>query len=211
MPLIPIFICGVCVVGLLAAERSNRPEGVWLFKPVAAGTYLWAAWIWGAADSPYGRWLLLGLTFCWCGDVLLIPRQKGAWFRAGVLAFLAGHLAYITAFLHLPIGLRGLVVGNLLAAALALFVWTWLGPRLTADYRTLVAVYVIVICAMLVAACAAGDGVDRASIALGATLFALSDVAVARDRFVARSFVNRAWGLPLYFTAQLILASSVSV
>jgi uncharacterized membrane protein YhhN len=211
MTLVPIAVCAVCVAGLLVAERSHWRQGIWPFKPVAAGAYLWAAWAWGAPESAYGRWILLGLACCWCGDVLLIPKQKRAWFRAGIVAFLAGHLAYIRAFLHLPIGLVGLVVGNLIAAALALFVWTWLGPRLAADYRKLVALYVIVICTMVVAACAAADGVESWSIAAGATLFALSDVAVARDRFVTRSFINRAWGLPLYFTAQLILGSTVAL
>jgi len=63
----------------------------------------------------------------------------------------------------------------------------------------------------LVTAFGAADGVDRWAIALGAAMFALSDVSVARDRFVAKAFVNRAWGLPLYFAAQLILASTVAV
>ena len=45
---------------------------------------------------------------------------------------------------------------------------------------------------------------------VGAIVFAASDVAVARDRFVARSFVNRAWGLPAYYAAQLVLAWSVN-
>jgi uncharacterized membrane protein YhhN len=40
-------------------------------------------------------------------------------------------------------------------------------------------------------------------------LFVLSDLAVARNRFVERVFINRAVGLPLYFTAQLLLAASV--
>jgi uncharacterized membrane protein YhhN len=185
-------------------------RGKWLCKPLAAAAYVWAALAWGALESTYGRWLLAGLVLCWWGDVLLIPRQRRAWFRAGILAFLVGHLAYIAAFLHLRIGLLGLVMGNLMAAALVWLVWSWLGPRLPSDYRRLVAVYVIVICAMLVAAFAAADGVDRWAIALGATFFALSDVSVARDRFVTKAFVNRAWGLPLYFAAQLILASTVA-
>jgi hypothetical protein len=41
-------------------------------------------------------------------------------------------------------------------------------------------------------------------------MFALSDISVARDRFVSKAFANRAWGLPMYFAAQLILASTVS-
>jgi len=45
---------------------------------------------------------------------------------------------------------------------------------------------------------------------LGGLLFVLSDLAVARDRFVAPGFINRAWGLPTYFAAQLLLAASVA-
>jgi hypothetical protein len=64
---------------------------------------------------------------------------------------------------------------------------------------------------MLVAAFATADGSGIWTIALGASLFAISDLSVARDRFVARAFVNRLWGLPLYFAAQLILASTVGL
>ena len=211
MTLPPVLVCLASVVGLLIAEKWQWRRGIWLFKPLAAAAYVWAAVAWGAVDSTYGRWVLVGLVFCWWGDVLLIPKRRRSWFRAGILAFLMGHLAYITAFLQLPIGLSGLVLGNLMAGALALGVWTWLGPKLSMDYRRLVVVYVIVICAMLVIAFAAADGVDRWAIALGATLFALSDVSVARDRFVTKAFLNRAWGLPLYFAAQLILATTVAV
>jgi len=31
---------------------------------------------------------------------------------------------------------------------------------------------------------------------------------VARDRFVAQGFINRAWGLPMYYGGQLLLAYS---
>jgi hypothetical protein len=40
-------------------------------------------------------------------------------------------------------------------------------------------------------------------------MFYLSDLAVARERFVSSTFWNRAWGVPLYFGAQLVLASTV--
>jgi hypothetical protein len=38
--------------------------------------------------------------------------------------------------------------------------------------------------------------------------FAASDVSVARDRFVREDFLNRAWGLPLYYGGQLLIALS---
>jgi hypothetical protein len=44
---------------------------------------------------------------------------------------------------------------------------------------------------------------------LGAVMFYASDLSVARDRFVKRGFLNRVWGLPLYYAAQLVLASTV--
>jgi len=207
---LPILVCVVAVIGLLLAERSGSRWGIWFTKPVAAAGYVWAAIEWGAWGTTYGRWLFLGLILCWWGDVLLIPKQKKSWFRAGILAFLSGHLAYVVAFLRLPQGWVGLGVGILLAAVLAWFVMSWLGPKLPPGFRRLVVIYVVVICGMLVAAFAAADGSGIWTIALGGSLFALSDISVARDRFVSKAFLNRAWGLPLYFAAQLILASTVA-
>ena len=48
-----------------------------------------------------------------------------------------------------------------------------------------------------------------AVIVAGAFLFYLSDLAVARDRFVAPGFWNRAWGLPFYYGGQIVLALTV--
>jgi len=42
-------------------------------------------------------------------------------------------------------------------------------------------------------------------LAAGGVLFFASDLAVARERFVARAFSNRVWGLPCYYAAQLLL------
>ena len=207
----PVVVCAVAVGALLVAEARHSRPAVWLTKPVTAGAYVWAVIEWGAWGSGYGRWLLLGLVLSFLGDVLLIPRSRRRWFRSGILAFLLAHVAYVVAFLQLPIGMAGLVLGNLCAAGLAWLVLTWLIPRLSAGFRRLVMAYVAVICAMLVVAFASADGSGIWTIALGASLFAISDLSVARDRFVARAFVNRLWGLPLYFAAQLILASTVAL
>ena len=43
----------------------------------------------------------------------------------------------------------------------------------------------------------------------GAFAFYLSDLSVARDRFVREALVNRLWGLPLYYAAQLCLAATI--
>jgi uncharacterized membrane protein YhhN len=40
-------------------------------------------------------------------------------------------------------------------------------------------------------------------------MFAISDIAVARDRFVRQSLTNKIWGIPLYYLAQVLFAISV--
>jgi uncharacterized membrane protein YhhN len=46
------------------------------------------------------------------------------------------------------------------------------------------------------------------AVAVGALAFTASDISVARDRFVQHGFVNRVWGLPLYYVAQLLIAGT---
>ena len=69
------------------------------------------------------------------------------------------------------------------------------------------------IMALVMAACAIAYGAGVSALALlpaiGGVLFYLSDLAVARHRFVAPGFVNRAWGLPTYYLAQLLIAYAV--
>jgi hypothetical protein len=43
----------------------------------------------------------------------------------------------------------------------------------------------------------------------GATLFFASDLAVARERFLARDFTNKLYGLPAYYLGQLLIAYAI--
>jgi uncharacterized membrane protein YhhN len=65
--------------------------------------------------------------------------------------------------------------------------------------------YIVVITGMV--ALAAGS--RSAWIAAAATAFFVSDLSVARDRFVAPGFGNRLWGLPLYYSAQILFVLSI--
>ena len=140
------------------------------------------------------------------GDLLLLSH---ALFLAGLFAFLGGHLAYVAAF-----ALRGLdLTGALLAAPLliaALFVVArWLLPHVKGAMRGPVLVYMAVITVMVIAAASTVQHRPAWTLAIGATAFYLSDLAVARERFVEPGFVNRAWGLPVYYAAQFLLAWSI--
>jgi uncharacterized membrane protein YhhN len=82
--------------------------------------------------------------------------------------------------------------------------------HLGSAYRIPAAAYVAAILVMCAAAAGYGAATGRWQVLLGAVMFAASDIAVARDRFVAKSLRNKAWGSPAYYSAQLILTWSVA-
>lgn len=207
----PVVLCALAVAGLLLAERLGSQAGLWLTKPVASAAFVWLALGSGALDSTYGRLVLVALLLCMLGDVLLIPRDRPRIFRAGILAFLLGHVAYGVGFLTRPLSAAGLVIGGLLLATVVRTVMRWLAGRLPRDMIVPVRAYMIVIGLMSTLACGVYAAGGPWQVAAGALAFTASDVSVARDRFVEREFFNRAWGLPLYYAAQLLLAATPAI
>ena len=204
--LFSLLTCG-SLLALLVAERSGSARGKWIAKPLASAGFVAAALAGGAAGSAYGRVMLAGFALSWLGDVLLIPKDRRS-FVAGIGSFLLGHVAFGVAFARRGVGPEA-VAAALLALALAgAAVLRWLFPRVRGGMRGAVVAYVAVISGMLALA-AGGAARGHAGTCAGALAFYLSDLAVARNRFVAPGFVNRLWGLPLYYAAQLAFAWSV--
>ncbi|MFZ0493262.1 MAG: lysoplasmalogenase family protein, partial [Acidimicrobiia bacterium] len=110
-------------------------------------------------------------------------------------------VAFVILSLEWPVVL---IVGGV-SLVVGAFVFVWLYPHLDRAMVGPVVAYVAVISVMVVTAAASTAPV----VILGAVAFYFSDLSVARDRFVAPGFVNRVWGLPLYYGAQLLLAWSV--
>lgn len=199
----------VAVAALLVAERAGFRPGIWVTKPLAALCFVNAALSWGALDTPYGWLVLAGLGFSLVGDVLLIPRSRAV-FEIGVGSFLLAHVAYTLAFFVRGVSIWGVGLAIALAGLPLALVLRWLSPHVAAEMRGTVYAYMAVITIMVAAALGlALDGGPLLALA-GAVAFYLSDLSVARDRFVVESFVNRLWGLPLYFAAQLMIAASVA-
>lgn len=190
-------------------ERAKRPIGIWVAKPLASTAFLAVALSAGALESTYGRAILAGLLLSWFGDVFLIPKGRPGIFLAGVLSFLAGHLAYAGAFVYRGMDREVLVVAALVAGGVAVGVLRWLRPHVPGDMKVAVPAYVAVISVMVVCAIASFWARGSVWIPVGAVGFYLSDLSVARDRFVSSDFVNRLWGLPLYYAAQVALAWSI--
>lgn len=199
---------GVTIVALAAvlwAETQERAALGWIAKPIASAGFIGVALASGALGSGVGRIGLVALLLCWCGDVLLLGTSRRP-FLAGLLAFAAGHVAYCVAFAVGGVD-PAWVFGGLAAVGIAAVpVLRWLWPSVPGPMRPFVAGYVVVISAMV----ALGLGTGSGWITLGAVLFYLSDLCVARQRFVQRAVLNRWIGLPLYYGGQLVLASALA-
>lgn len=194
----------LATIALLVAHQSESRRGVWLTKPVAATGFVVAALGAGAMETSFGRAVLVGLACSWLGDVLLIEQRT---FLAGLVAFLLGHVAFAVGFV-----LRGVSPLATACAALGLapgivLVWRWLAPHV-GKLRMPVAAYVAVISAMVALAVGASYATPSALALTGAVAFFLSDLCVARQRFIAAQPINQLIGLPLYFGAQLFWAAA---
>lgn len=217
-PVVFSVLCALALIATLLASVQGSDRSRYTFKPLASLAFILVALTGGAVTGEqsayYGLWITIGLVLGAVGDVALMLTGRRS-FLVGLVAFLLGHIAYVVAFaLETPpdtwFGAHALV-----PAAAALVVVRWLWPHLR-SMRGPVLAYVVVITAMVVGALAVlGDDARatlsdrRAALAcLGAVLFFASDLAVARQRFVVESLVNRLWGLPAYYAGQLLLAWS---
>lgn len=195
-------------IGLVASDILSFRGGRLVSKPVASAGFVLAAAGSGAIASAPGRLLVIGLLLGFVGDVLLLFEGPRA-FVLGLASFLAGHLAYVAAFLARGAAPEATAVAALFLSAPAYGIGCWLWPHVGGRLRVPVLAYVVVISSMV--ALAGGTAWRRpgAAILAGAVAFYLSDIAVARETFVVRSRFNRALGLPLYYGGQLLLAISV--
>ncbi|HXZ85808.1 MAG TPA: lysoplasmalogenase [Myxococcota bacterium] len=198
-----------CAVALLlVAEYRESRLGVWLAKPLASSVFVAAGLAGGALGSGYGRLVAAALALSWLGDVLLIPARRPTLFQAGIAAFALAHVAYVLAFVRRGFDPARAALCAVPAALALVLAARWLRPHVPAAMRAPVRAYTGILSAMLVAAAAASRADPR--IFAGGALFYLSDLTVARDRFVAPGFANGAIGLPLYYAAQLVLAATAS-
>ncbi len=194
-----IVAIAACVGGHLWAEAAGRRALRALLKLSASAGFLGIALL---ARTP-GAWsslILVGLALSAVGDLCLLARGRGP-FLAGISSFLLAHVAYVAAFL--PASTISSFVAALFAVV-AVLVLGWLWPHL-GPLRGPVIVYAAAISAMAFF----GLGAPGLAVPLGAALFYLSDVTVARDRFVAAGLANRLVGIPLYYAAQLLFAFTV--
>jgi len=198
--------------GLLYFGKKDNLVGVLLTKAPLSGLFILAAALQPQTHRTYYFLVLAGLGLCLVGDICLVFSRK-VMFLTGLIVFLLGHVLYSIAFFHLSqinswiwaITLGALIVG--------VWIYWWLKPYL-GSLKVPVLFYIFVISLMVCGAWSiAGDGVlvqrGRFMVLIGALLFYVSDIFVARNRFIKKEYLNRLCGLPLYYSGQFLLAFSI--
>ena len=182
-------LASLALAGLVAplnwwavAVRARRRE--WASKPLVLVLLVVTALTCGATDSAAGWWLLAALGLSLVGDVALLSDSQTR-FVLGLASFLLAHVAFVVAFAHLGMPRADLgLVGLALVAGLAAVVGTRVVPAARREGGVAlggaVAAYMGVIGVMVVAAWATG----HVLVALGASVFMVSDAVLAMDRFV---------------------------
>jgi uncharacterized membrane protein YhhN len=201
------------LLGLLFFEKRDSTRGLLLTKPFLSVLFVATALTGPQPDPEYFRWILAGLLLCMAGDVFLIFFFSRKPFLAGLVSFLAGHILYTIAFFNLagPGRNNWMMIAIVLAVSGVAF--AWLRPHLGKMLVPVLA-YIAIITAMVIGAASLAGAETvrfpgRALACSGALLFYVSDIFVARQRFVTQNFFNRAVGLPLYFAGQFMIAYSI--
>ena len=201
-------LCLAAATALVVADLSRATKPAVVAKLVASTAFVALAVTRGATRSPYGETILAALILSWIGDVFLLARKE-AFFAAGLAAFLAAHVAFAVAFFGRTFEQGSFLPGAGLMCGVGAITFVWLRPHLSQFFRIAVGAYILAIGAMVATAFGAVHAIGSSAV-IGAVAFAASDIFVARERFVTPSGVNRILGLPLYYGAQLLLASSVT-
>ena len=208
-------LCIFSVGFTIEFERRAYLQLSAISKGLASISFVLIATFSGIPTDSFGQLMCVGLLLSLFGDMFLVRMTPQA-LLLGLSAFLFAHIAYALAFI---VGskkgddtdLNGIIfsVSTLILWAGGAKVYRWLYPSIPQKLRIPTIIYVIVI--GLMGGAAYQRGVQDATwmLPIGATLFWLSDISVARRRFHEAGLSNRIWGLPAYYLAQLIFAQSV--
>jgi uncharacterized membrane protein YhhN len=209
-----IILAILLLSALLYFEKTGNQKGKLPTKTLLSCLFIFAALVQIHPIPGYYYLLLLGLIFCLGGDVFLaLPQDR--MFLMGLVSFLLGHVFYVIGFFYLADVGHWTWIGCLVGLLVSGGVFLWLRPHLGSMLIPVIA-YIIVITVMVVGAWTVlGDATlnsaGRLLVFIGAVSFYLSDLFVARDRFLKSEFTNRLIGLPLYYCGQFLLAFSVGL
>jgi uncharacterized membrane protein YhhN len=210
----------VLVLAMILVEAQQRPRMVYGTLKIIASLWFFVVGIVVVDDVPgipaARPLLLVALGLSVLGDVLLVPKGSKRVFKLGLVSFLLAHVMFVPAFIVRGVDWVVVVVVSAVLLVPLVLVLRWLRAHVRGGLWPAVVAYVVVVTSMLAVATGAaahGQTPHGVSMALffGAFCFWASDLTVARERFVVHSFVNRLFGIPLYFFAQLAIIAGYAV
>jgi len=208
LPWVFAFATALGVAALMASTArvlAVSRLGVILF---ASTSFVMIPVVGRSLGSTYGWCILAGLVGCWWGDMLGYHSQ----FIASVVAFLLGHVAFSAAFF-----VKGVDWGRLLRALpfvffVAVTVIVWILPFVENPVeRIAVSAYCLVISSMVLSALGASEGSLGKLIATGAIVFFVSDIFVARWKYVPDTMYNAYFCYPLYYLSCVLMGLTAVV
>jgi uncharacterized membrane protein YhhN len=214
MIMVTQLIACILLAGLLHVEyhHGSKPVRILFFKAPLSFLFLLTAFHEIVIYNRYSTFILLGLFFCFTGDILL-AFSNNKFFLSGLIAFGIGHFFYVLAFCGASALSSGTIMIFIVSAGVSFAVYQWLKKGL-GNMKLPVSVYLILITLMVTSA---GSFFITDSILYktrilgfsGAALFYISDLFVARQRFKTKTFTNKLFGLPIYYAAQFLIAYSI--
>jgi uncharacterized membrane protein YhhN len=203
--LVPVIL--LSAIGSAVVDERN-PGLSREFKMAASTAVIALVFVLSPERSAYLVLIVVALVASWIGDLALSFDGRTP-FVVGLVAFAGAHIAYIAAFFaRSALDTTTLAIAGIAMAVFAVVVIRWLTPHRPEELSAPIIVYVVIISVMVATAFATNATDPDIRIPIAAVAFAVSDLFVARQRFVTSSKVNRIVGLPLYFVAQTIFATT---
>jgi len=193
------------LAGALYAQQLHLSNYSKLMLMVASTSFVLIALVASIKyKSKYGLSVVIALIFCWFGD-FLGPYN----FRASVVAFLLAHLGFIIAFWFHGIDKKKCLLVHVIFIFLSIEIVYWLLPFIPKGEQTFVIGYTVIITIMVILAAGTISRNVGILIFIAAVLFYISDIFVARWKFVNPSSINAFFCYPLYYTSCVFFALSI--
>ena len=198
---------------LIRAEIKETVKQKYIWKPLSSSLLILIAviaYFMGIGDRTYILLVLLGIVFCFGGDVALMFQPKSA-FLMGLVSFLIGHVVYTAAFIYYnQIWTQNYIVTGIIVV-LGVLIYAYLYSGLT-GMKIPVLFYMLVISVMLNSAITTFyseffNVFQASALTTGALLFYISDVILAVNRFKKPLRYNR-FSLVFYYSGQFLIAAS---